>query len=288
METQNDAVMLFKMLETINCRPAPFEVYTAEELWANEHTSEKMLQYHLNPDIDVSSRKTAFIDNSVNWISSHFNIGKGSCVIDFGCGPGLYSTRLARCGAQVTGIDFSKRSVEYARGVAAQEGLSINYRNQNYLTFDTGETFDLIIMIMCDYCALSPVQRSTMLSKFRKMLKPNGAVLLDVYSMEMFGKIKESSLYEVNQQDGFWDKEKYYAYVNTFKYIESSVVLDKYTIVTDSKIKTVYNWLQYFSLQELKKEFERCGLNVVEQYANVAGSEFIPDSDEFAIVAKKV
>jgi len=69
--------------------------------------------------------------------------------------------------------------------------------------------------------------------------------------------------------------------------METNVVLDKYTIVTDSKIKTVYNWLQYFSPQELKKEFERCGLNIVEQYANVAGNEFVPDGDEFAIVAKK-
>jgi 2-polyprenyl-3-methyl-5-hydroxy-6-metoxy-1,4-benzoquinol methylase len=241
MEKQNEAAIVFKMLETINTRPAPFEVYTAEELWTNEHTSEKMLQYHLNPDIDVSSRKKAFVDNSVKWIASHFNIGKESRVIDFGCGPGLYSTRLARLGAQVTGIDFSKRSIEYARGSAKQDGLSINFVNQNYLTYDTDETFDLIIMIMCDYCAMSPEQRSTMLSKFRKMLKPNGTVLLDVYSMEMFGKIKEASYYEVNQQERFWAKEKYYAFVNTFKYMESNVVLDKYTVVTDSKIKTVYN-----------------------------------------------
>jgi SAM-dependent methyltransferase len=288
MENLNEAAMIFKMLETINNRPAPFEVYSAEELWANEHTSEKMLQYHLNPDIDISSRKSAFIDNSVKWISSHFNIGRESRVIDFGCGPGLYSTRLARLGAEVTGIDFSKRSIEYARGVAKQEGLFINYVNQNYLTYDTEDTFDFVIMIMCDFCALSPVQRSAMLYKFRKMLKPNGAVLLDVYSMGMFGKIKESSFYEVNQQEGFWAKEKYYTYVNTFKYMESSVVLDKYTIVTDSKIKTVYNWLQYFSPLELKKEFEWCGFKVVEQYANVAGDEFVPDGDEFAIVAKMV
>jgi hypothetical protein len=30
----------------------------------------------------------------------------------------------------------------------------------------------------------------------------------------------------------------------------------------------------------------KCGLNVVEQYANVAGNEFVPDGDEFAIVAR--
>ncbi len=287
MEKQNEAAVLFKMLETITSRPAPFEFYTAEELWANEHTSEKMLQNHLNPDIDVSSRKSAFIDDSVRWIGSHFNIGRESRIIDFGCGPGLYSTRLARLGAQVTGIDFSKRSIEYARGVAMQEGLSINYVNQNYLTYDTDDTFDLIIMIMCDYCALSPVQRSTLLAKFHKMLKKNGAILLDVYSMGMFEKRNDAFFYEVNKLDNFWAKEDHYSFVNTFKYKEPNVVLDKYTVITDSKIKTVYNWLQYFSPQELKQEFERCGLSIVEQYANVAGKEFESDGDEFAIVAKK-
>jgi SAM-dependent methyltransferase len=278
---------LFRELESINSRPEPFEFYTAEELWANEHTSEKMLQYHLNSDIDVSSRKDAFIDNSVEWISSHFSISEDTRIVDFGCGPGLYSTRLARLGAQVTGIDFSKRSIDYAKATAKQEGLTINYVNQNYLTYETDDTFDLIIMIMCDYCALSPVQRSCLLAKFSKMLNHNGAILLDVYSIGMFEKREENTSYEVNQLDSFWAKEKYYGFINTFKYMDSKVILDKYTIVTDQYSKTVYNWLQHFTPEELKLEFNKCGLRVTEQYANVAGSDFIPDGDEFAIVARK-
>jgi len=39
---------MFKELKTINNRPKPFEFYTAEALWTDEHTSEQMLQYHLN------------------------------------------------------------------------------------------------------------------------------------------------------------------------------------------------------------------------------------------------
>jgi SAM-dependent methyltransferase len=284
---QKEVGILFRELEAINSRPEPFEFYTAEELWANEHTSEKMLQYHLNSDIDVSSRNGVFIDNSVKWISSHFNISEDTRIVDFGCGPGLYSTRLARLGAQVTGIDFSKRSIDYAKATAKQEGLTTNYVNQNYLTYETDDTFDLIIMIMCDYCALSPVQRSCLLAKFSKMLNHNGAILLDVYSFGMFEKREENTSYEVNQLDSFWAKEKYYGFINTFKYMDSKVILDKYTIVTDRYSKTVYNWLQYFSPEELKLEFNKCGLRVTEQYANVAGSDFLPDGDEFAIVAKK-
>jgi hypothetical protein len=30
---------MFKELEEINLRPAPFQFYTAKELWTDEHTS---------------------------------------------------------------------------------------------------------------------------------------------------------------------------------------------------------------------------------------------------------
>jgi trans-aconitate methyltransferase len=54
-----------------------------------------MLNYHLNEAIDVSSRKLNFIERSVEWIVSHFGVNKNTEIADFGCGPGLYTTRLA-------------------------------------------------------------------------------------------------------------------------------------------------------------------------------------------------
>jgi 2-polyprenyl-3-methyl-5-hydroxy-6-metoxy-1,4-benzoquinol methylase len=116
---------MFDELEKINTRPRPFEFYTASDLWTDAHTSKQMLSFHLNEEIDVSSRKAAFIDRSVEWIVSYFNVGSGRRIADFGCGPGLYSTNLAQKQAVVTGIDFSKRSVQHAEEVAEREGLSI-------------------------------------------------------------------------------------------------------------------------------------------------------------------
>lgn len=61
---------MFEQLEQINARPEPFEFYTAADLWTDEHTSEQMLAYHLNTDIDVASRRGEFIDQSAEWIGS--------------------------------------------------------------------------------------------------------------------------------------------------------------------------------------------------------------------------
>jgi len=277
---------VFNKLKEINSKPKPFEFYTAAELWTNEHTSKQMLKYHLNEDIDVSSRNKKFILQSVDWIYSHFDLNENSEIADFGCGPGLYTTRLAEKGTKVTGIDFSNNSIEYAKKMAKEKRLDIKYMNQNYLDFETEDRFDLIIMIMCDFCALSPGQRKTLLSKFKDLLKPDGYVLLDVYSINSFNQKEESATYELNQLYGFWSPDDYYTFVNSFKYDKEKVTLDKFTIIEESGIRIVYNWLQHFSKESLIKEFEDNKFKTENIYSDVAGTDYDPNSPEIAIVAK--
>ena len=277
-----------KIPEEIHRRPKPFEFYTAADLWADEHRSKQMLAFHLNPEIDVSSRNREFIDHSVDWIADHFSLGQDKSVADFGCGPGLYTSRLARTGARVTGIDFSNNSLEYARHEAAREGLNISYVHRNYLDFETDERFDLILMIMCDFCALSPSQRKTMLAKFCSLLAPGGAVLLDVYGLSAFEEREEGSCFGKNLMDGFWSSQDYDGFLNTFKYEDEKVVLDKYIILEKEGTSTVYNWLQYFSTEMLREEFLDAGLEVQEWYADVAGKPFDPEAQEYAVVAREL
>ena len=278
---------MFEELERINERPKPFQFYTASDLWTDEHTSKQMLSYHLNEAIDVSSRNAEFINRSVEWIVSKFKIGKDSKIADFGCGPGLYATRLAKLGVSVTGIDFSERSIEYAKEVAIREELNISYVNQNYLEFETEDRFDLVLMIMCDFCALSPIQRKGILNKFHKILKPKGSVLLDVYSLSAFDQREEGAAYEVNQLNSFWSPNKYYGFLNTFKYNEEKVVLDKYTIVESDRTRQVYNWLQHFAPEDLEKEFVDAGFLIKELHSDVAGTPYDRESNEFAVIAEK-
>jgi len=279
---------MFEKLEKISECPKPFEFYTASDLWADEHTSKQMLSFHLNEEIDVSSRNIAFIEKSVEWISSRFNVGSGKKVADFGCGPGLYTTRLAKKQAEVTGIDFSKRSIQYSQEVAARERLSIQYVNQDYLEFETDDRFDLILMIMCDYCALSPAQRRKTLFRFHTFLKPGGHILLDAYSLKAFDQREETAVYEQNLLNGFWSPNKYYGFLNTFKYDAEKVVLDKYTIIEANRIRTIYNWLQYFDPQDFERELIDSGLKVESLYSDVAGSPFDSESQEFAVAAYKI
>ena len=132
-------------------------------------------------------------------------------------------------------------------------------------------------MIMCDFCALSPNQRKILLGKFTNLLKPNGKVLLDVYSLNYFIQKDELSTYKLNQMNNFWSPGDYYCFINSFKYNDIKVTLDKYTIIKKKRIRIVYNWLQYFSLESLKKEFEENNFIIDNTYSD---TPLYPPSDE--------
>jgi 2-polyprenyl-3-methyl-5-hydroxy-6-metoxy-1,4-benzoquinol methylase len=280
--------MIYEILEQINARPRAFEFYTAAELWTDEHTSSQMLALHLSENIDAASRKGKFIDKSVEWLANRFSIQPGTKVMDLGCGPGLYAGKLARMGARVTGVDFSARSIRYARNQAKQEALEIEYINESYLEFTPPGEIDLVLMIMCDFCALSGSQRTMVLNKMLEALKPGGHVVLDVYSHPFFDAKTEIAIYEKNMLNGFWSASDYYAFLNSFKYDAEKLILDKYTIIEKDRTRNVYNWLQTFTPLELEAILLNHGLRVTETYRDVAGATFDETHTEFAVVAQKL
>lgn len=279
---------LLSFLEATNAKPAAFSKYTAKELWTDEHTSAQMLEFHLNENVDISSRRAKFIDKSVRWMTERFSLTEGSRIVDFGCGPGLYTSRFARLNADIVGIDFSSRSINYARDFAKENGLDVAYVQADYLDFQPGGKFDLIIMIMCDFCALSPGQRAAMLSKFVECLADGGHIALDVYSMSAFAARKEECYHKKNQLGGFWAVQDYYAFVSSHKYEEDKVSLDKYTIIEEHQLREIYNWLQYFTPESLREEALSVGLDIEELYGDVAGNPYNAASAEFAAVLKAI
>jgi SAM-dependent methyltransferase len=280
---------VFETLEKIRRRPKAFEFYTTPRLWNDPHISKQMLAFHLDSTADPASRNQAFIDRSLDWIVRHFDeVGPGVKIADFGCGPGLYTTPLAERGADVAGIDLSERSIAHARATAGQKGLSIDYALANYLEFTTDKRFDLITMIYCDFCVLSPEQRKTLLTKFRTFLKPGGAVLLDVHSVDWLAGVEEQQTFDYSPGDGFWSADPYYVFLNRFKYETEQLYLDKYMIVERTRTWEIYNWLQAYDLNSLEQVFGESGFEIVEHYANVSGDAYQPGATEIAIVARPV
>lgn len=278
---------LFEALGRINERPEPYSAYTADALWTAPDISEMMLRYHLDGEVDLASRKTAFIATSAEWIRSTFELGPGRSVIDLGCGPGLYANRLARSGAKVLGIDFSERSIEYARAEAHREGIEVDYAVADYLAYETDQRFDLATLIMCDYCALSPEQRASLIERVSRLLKPGGALLFDVYSLPYFETWEERVAYGPDLMDGFWSANDYYGFLNTFVYPEEHLALEKYFILEADRSAEFFNWFQHFDSESLSAELAAGGLAIEELLGDVAGRTYDPEGAEFAVIARR-
>ena len=118
-----------KIQKIINSTQQPklYEKGTAK-MWTDEHISQQLLQVHISKDIDLASRKMSTIEKTVEWILQQSS-NKALKILDLGCGPGLYAEILAKNGHKVTGVDFSKCSIDYATAQAREKKLNINYNN---------------------------------------------------------------------------------------------------------------------------------------------------------------
>jgi len=285
---------MFAYLQEIYRRPKPFEIDTARELWNDPYISQKMLEAHLNDENDIASKNKEIRENSIDWLCSRFQMSSSIAVCDLGCGPGLYALRFAERGAQVTGVDFSERSIHYARAVAHEKEVCIDYVMQDYLQFSTDKKFDLIVMICYDFSALSPLQIKVLFSRLRKFLKSDGFFVFDVYSTRMVSCKKESvacSYSETFSKEDFWahfwSDRPHYLFSNSFVYEKEAVLLDKYTIIEEARTREIFNWLQCYSLSSLQEVCYEHGCCVVEYYSDLAGTPYHEDSLEFAVVVKK-
>ena len=221
-------------------------------MWTDEHISKQLLEVHLNPELDLASRKRTSIDKTIKWILS--NIEKSELdILDLGCGPGLYTEILANEGHNVTGVDFSQNSIDYANKVAKNKGLNINYICKNYLNLDFVEnSFDLVILIFTDFGVLNPDERNILLNNISKILRPGGTLIFDVINNNEIDSKLSAKNWEMSKS-GFWKNYPYLAISESFLYSEKKVILFQHTIIDDEYNFDVYRfWTSLFSHVDLK------------------------------------
>ncbi len=276
---------MYELLQDIAQRPKPFSRYTVMELWTRPHLARLFLSTHLNQETDRASHRFETIDQVVNWIDSQLHLsGKSLC--DLGCGPGLYTQRFSNKGADVTGVDFSAHSLEYADLSAKENEQSIRYIQADYLTDDLPTGFDIVTLIYTDLCVLSPEQRTILLGRMREMLNPDGRIVLDVAGMEAFAGKEECTLIEDRLMNGFWAEGRYVGIQRTFVYPDERLSLDRYLIVEPHETWQIFNWFQYYTPDLLQAELRDAGFEVVQMVGELTGMPLRTDGDIIGVIAR--
>jgi SAM-dependent methyltransferase len=253
--------------------------------WDEPGFSERMLKEHLSQEHDAASRRFEKIDAHVDWIHRDLLGGRPARVLDLGCGPGLYASRLARLGHTCKGIDFSPASIAYARAEAEREGLDCTYVHQDIRIADYGTGFDLVMFIFGELNAFRPEGAETILRKACDALADGGVLLLEVSrfeSLEEWGKsgsswyTSPSGLFSARPhlylEENFWDEEQ-------------SVATRRFYIVDAESGEVAPHAMgtQAYTDEEYRGLLKGCGFEDIVFYPSLPGG-----AHHFPVVARKL
>ncbi len=276
----------FETLQKYFEKPEPFT--PGEPLfWNDPHISQHLLATHLDQTTDLASRKGETIEKTVAWIAATLNLQPGETLIDLGCGPGLYTSRFAQMGLNVTGVDYAERSLDYAQKAAQEQGLAISYRYQNYLEIEDENLYAAALLIYGDFCPLSPAQRAQLLTNVRRALKPGGHFVLDVSTR--FGRAQWGlqNGWNLAAQTGFWKPGPHLVLAQGYDYPEDAIYLDQYVVIeADGNISVYRNWFQDYTPETITAELEAGGFAVKSIWRDLTGNPYTADSDWIGVVAQ--
>lgn len=103
----------------------------------------------------------------------------GARVLDVPCGPGRLTFELARRGYQMTGVDISKESLDFARAKAAAEGLSILWRLSDMRDLPWQGEFDAAFCAGGSFGYFDDAGHAEYVAAVARALKPGGRFLLE-------------------------------------------------------------------------------------------------------------
>lgn len=287
MRIEEEANMDFKKITKLTERPKLF-ARGDSDFWDHPHISKNMLNAHLNSELKAASRSQEIINNSVRWLTDEIFSSKDKNILDLGCGPGLYSQRLAKLGYKVTGIDCSKRSIKYAKKKAEQKGLDIEYKYKDYLKMDYENEFDIVLLIYCDFGALTNQERTILLKKINKALKPGGKFIFDVFTVNNRNKNDLGKNWEV-ADSGFWDETPYIALTETFFYEEEDTYLDQIIVINEGEEISLYRIYEHFYKKSTITEvLDKFGFINHSFYSDITGKKYFRNSNTLAVITEKL
>ncbi len=277
---------LLSQIELLTMKPALFAL-GEPHFWNDRYISSQMLKAHLDPDTDSASRKHQTIDKIVDFLSSPDIMGQVTRLLDLGCGPGLYASRFAQKGMEVTGIDISSRSIEYAREHAQKNRLMADYRCLDFLDLDYHGEFDAAIQIYGELNTLSDDKRDFFLARVREALTDEGILIFDVTTREQRKKEGIKKRWDISE-GGFWRPARHLVLEQGFDYPEYDTWLDQYIVMDEIGSVTVYrNWFHDYTLASLQDVLTKAGFKILQAWNDLTGTPYDAQGDWIGILAGK-
>lgn len=148
------------------------------------------------------------------WLNLMVELTSGGIVADVGCGPGHVSAYLAEQGAQVVGIDVSRRMIE----VALSRYRGIDFEVGSLLALPAGEAKWGGAVCAYSIIHLEPGQRQAAFAELARVIVPGGWLLLSFHIDD-----DAHAMGEVERVSQWWGEEVELE----FRFLDPDVIADE-------------------------------------------------------------
>ncbi len=102
-----------------------------------------------------------------------------------GCGKGYDAVAAAKKGYDVTANDFSSAALDFAKALADENNVKINFLNEDIFNLgkEYDENFDLVYEYTT-YCAINPGRRKEFAKKISSLLKKDGKLITVLFPVD--------------------------------------------------------------------------------------------------------
>jgi len=255
--------------------------------WNAVEFSQRMLKEHLSQAHDAASRRSEIINCHIQWIHEQILGGQAQRVLDLGCGPGLYTQRLAQLGHPCSGIDFSPAAVEYARMEAEKAGLSCSYVLDDLAQADFGQDYDLVMFIYGEFNTFPPEEARQILHKARGALKAGGKLLLELSQMDPVRRRGEQASSWYTAAEGLMSAEAHICLKECFWDETAAVTTERYYVIDagSGNVTQMNSVTQVYTDDRLKEMLEESGFSNLRFFEGLGGVVFPGQEEMFAVLA---
>jgi SAM-dependent methyltransferase len=257
--------------------------------WNDPDFSRRMLREHLSQAHDAASRRSIIIDEHVEWIHHEVLHNRSSRVFDLGCGPGLYSSRLAQRGHTCVGIDFSPASIAYARDFAQAQQLACDYRLADVRHADYGAGYNLAMFVFGEPNVFRPEELQRILSKAYDALNDGGRLLLEVHPLEVVQRLGHQRATWYTLKEGLFSDRPHLVLFESFWDEAQRVAIERFYIVDaeTAEVTQHASSMQAYTNEQYRYLLQATGFSDITFYPSLIGEPDERQKDLIAIVANK-
>ena len=245
-----------------------------------------MLREHLSQQHDGASRRVDFIDRHVSWIHHTVLQQVASSVLDLGCGPGLYTHRLARLGHACLGVDIAPAAVEYARS-NTKGNLNERYELGDFTGGLSDGHFDLVMIIHGEFNTLDRAAARRLLDRVAAVLTPDGRLLLEVHPYDAVIQIGRRAPAWIAESGGLFGDGPYVR-LDESRWDEGAGQAVRLNWIIDGTTFTVERFgtvTRAYSDDAYRELLKEAGLSIVAEYPSLLGDN--SDRNYFVLVASR-